>query len=234
MTDESTLYAMLVEDLSEAKASRFLKGYAERSNVIYNEAYNAARDGSVYKDFGPYFEGQILFFLHQTMFINLAADCGLQWRIDRCEQNGFPSAVVCVGRFHFTSHHGSSPYEVACLNPSLMRAQNSNLNMSLLQGRLFEQPFDVEKLRGADDIYGNFIHGCRGTGQTFATDGFMQVAFPCAENVKTVEEAQKKLRYVERYSLYQLLDSVVAREDQNRRDALPKLRVVTPKIKKQQ
>jgi len=234
MRKESTLYAMLIEDLGEATASRFLKGYGERSNVMYSEAYIAARDGSVYGDFVPYYEGQLLYYLHQTMFINLAADCGLPWRIQRCEQNGFPTVVVNIGRFHFTNHHGTSPYEITCLNPSLMRAQNSHVNMSLLQGHLWESPFDGRKLRQADDIYGNFIHGCRGTGKTFATDGFMQIAFPCATDVKNVEEAQKKLRYVERFDLYRVLDSVIARENENRRAASPQLRVVAPKIKKQQ
>src|SRR5690242_1949652 len=96
---ESTLYEMLVEDLSEVKASRFLKGYAERSDIIYKEAHTASREGSVHKDYAPYFEGQLLFYLHQGMFITLAADCRLECRIVRCQQNGFPSAVLKVGRF---------------------------------------------------------------------------------------------------------------------------------------
>src|ERR1700674_4380856 len=142
---ESTLYTMFVEDLVEANGSRLLKGYGERSDVIYNEAFVAARDGSVYKDFAPYYEGQVLYYFHQTMFINLAEDCGLKWSIKRCEQNGFPSAVVKMGRFHFTNHHATSPYDVACLNPSLMRAQNSNINMSLRQMDLYDAPFDANK-----------------------------------------------------------------------------------------
>jgi len=234
MAKESTIYSMLVEDLSEAKASRLLKGYIDRSNVIYNEAYRAAREDSVYEEFAPYYEGHVLFFLHQTMFINLARDCDLKWQIKRCEANGFPIAVVYVGRFHFTSHHASSPYEVACLNPSLMRAQNSNVNMSLLQRQLFDAPFDEAKLTKADDIYGNFIHGCRGTGQTFVTDGFTQIAFPIATSVQTTEEAKRRLRYVERYSLYNVIDSVVDRENQIRRVAKPTVLAVAPKIKKQQ
>ncbi len=235
MTKESTLYDMLVEDVVEAKSgSRFLKGYGERSAVMYNEAYVSARDGSVHEDFAPYYEGQLLFYIHQTMFLKLAGDCGLESWIERCEQNGFPSAVVKIGRFHFTNHHGASPYEVKCLSPSLMRAQNSNVNMSLLQGNLFEPPFDNNKLRKANDIYGNFIHGCRGTGNTFSTDGFMQIAFPCAADVENTEDALKKLRYVERYSLYGVINTVTARENERRRVALPKLRVITAKIKKQQ
>jgi hypothetical protein len=157
----------------------------------------------------------------------------LESGIVKCEQNGFPSAVVKIGRFHFTDHHGFNSSEVNCLNPSLMRAQNSLINLSLTQGNLFEKPFDGKKLRGADDIYGNFIHGCRGPGTTFANYGFMRIAFPCAANVRTSEEAQKKLRYVEKYDLYEVLESVVEKENQKRSIAKPQLRVV-PKIKKEQ
>ncbi|HEX5701886.1 MAG TPA: hypothetical protein VFX97_01550 [Pyrinomonadaceae bacterium] len=235
MTKESTLYEMLVEDTLEARHGlRFLKGYGERGAVIYNEAHVAARDGSVHPDFAPYYEGQLLFYLHQTMFLKLASDCGLESWVDRCEQNGFPSAVVKMGRFHFTNHHGASPSEVKCLNPSLMRAQNSNINMSLLQGNLFEPPFDNNKLRKANNIYGNFIHGCRGTGNTFTADGFMQIAFPCVADVENTEDAQKKLRYVERYSLYSLINHVTTCQNERRRIALPKVRIISPKIKKQQ
>jgi hypothetical protein len=228
---ESTLYEMLVEDLSEAKASRFLKGYAERSDIIYKEADSASKDDAVYKDFAPWYNGQLLFFLHQTMFIKLAADCKLDWKILTCKQNSFPIPVVKIGRFHFTDHHGTSFNEVACLNPSMMRAQNSLINLSLIQPTLFEPPFDPNKLRKADDVYGNFIHGCTGTGNTFAANGFMRIAFPCVADVKNADEAQKRLRYVESYNLYNVLTSVVALE--NHTVAQPKVRVA-PKIKKQQ
>jgi hypothetical protein len=230
---ESTLYEMLVEDLSEVKASRFLKGYGERSAIIYNEAETAAKDEAIYKDFEPYYRGQMLFFLHQTMFVRLAADCKLDWKIVHCKQNNFPIPVVKIGRFHFTDHHGTAFNEIACLNPSMIRSQNSLVNLSLIQRSLFDPPFDPNKLRKADDIYGNFIHGCRGGGSAFAAYGFMRIAFPCVADVKNAEDAQKRLRYVESYDLYRLLDSVLTRENQNRSVVQPSVRVA-PKIKKQQ
>jgi hypothetical protein len=51
--------------------------------------------------------------------------------------------------------------------------------------------------------------------------------------VRTAEEAQKKLRYVEKYDLYDVLENVVAREAQNRSVVQPRVRVA-PKIKKEQ
>jgi hypothetical protein len=232
VTTESTLYQMLVEDFVEAKASRFLKGYAERSDIIYKEADGASKEKAIRAEYAPYFNGQILFYLHQTMVLGLAEDCKLESRIQKCEQNGFPNAVVKIGRFHFTSHHGSKNYEIACLSPSMMRAQNSRMNLSLIQPNLFDRPFDPNKLREANNIYGNFIHGCRGPLGTFAEYGFMRIGFPCVADVKNVEEAQKKLRYVEIYNLYSVLESVMERESEKRSDAKPKLRVV-PKIKDQ-
>ena len=115
-----------------------------------------------------------------------------------------------------------------------MRAQNSLVNVSLVQPNLFEPPFDPNKLRAADDVYGNFIYGCRGTGSTFPEYGFMRIAFPCAVDVKNAEEAQKKLRYVESYDLYDVLESVVARENEKRGIIRPAVRVAVPKLKKQQ
>jgi hypothetical protein len=224
---------MLVEDLSEAKASRFLKDYGKRSAIIYNEAETASKDDAIQEEFAPYYNGHLLFFLHQTMFIRLAADCKLDWDIVPCKQNGFPIPVVRIGRFHFTDHHGTTSNEVACLNPSMMRSQNSLVNLNLVQRSLFEPPFDPNKLREADDIYGNFIHGCRGGGNAFTAYGFMRIAFPCVADVKNAEEAQKKLRYVENFNLYQVLESVVTRENQNRNFVQPSVRVA-PKIKKQQ
>lgn len=231
MTQESTLYQMLVEDLVETKASRYLKGYAQRSDIIYKEADAASKEKSIRPEYAPYFNGQILFYLHQTMVLKLADDCKLESRIQKCEQNGFPNAVVKIGRFHFTSHHGSSNYEVACLSPSLMRAQNSRMNLSLIQPNLFDRPFDPNKLREANNIYGNFIHGCRGPLGKFSEYGFVRIGFPCVTDAKNAEEAQKKLRYVEVYNLESVLESVMKRESE-KREAQPKLRVV-PKIKNQ-
>jgi hypothetical protein len=59
---------MLVEDLSQAKTSRFLKGYGQRSDIVYKEAEIIAKDDAVFKAYIPYFNGQVLFYLHQACF----------------------------------------------------------------------------------------------------------------------------------------------------------------------
>lgn len=235
MARESTIYQMLVEDLSAAKASRFLTGLAKRSDVIYKESDAASfGDPDIHPDYAPHLNGHVRFARHQSMFLKLAADCNLESRIVYCEQNGFPSAVVKIGRFHFTDHHVNNSHEVTCLNPSLMRFQHSAVNLSLVQRSLFELPFDENKLAEATYVYGNFLHGCRGTGKTFSTDGFVHIAFPCAVDVTNTEEARAKLRYIERYDLSGVLESVVARENAKRSIAKPTIRVVVPKIKQQQ
>ncbi len=234
MAEESMLYRMVVDDISQVRASRFLRGYLERSDIIYKVADSLSfGDDAVHEAYAPYHNGQVRFTLHQSMFIKLAEDCKLKWEISRCPQNGFPSAVVRIGRFYFTDHYGTGSHDITCLNPSLMRSQNAEVNLRLTQGSLFEGPFDDRKLRGADNIYGNFIHGCRGTGKDFAVYGFARLAFPCATNAKTAEEAQSKLRFVETHNLYDVLESVVARENQDR-SSQRSVRIVVPKIKKQQ
>src|SRR5687768_6870085 len=118
----STLFNMLVEDLN----SSFLRQYAQRTNIIYKEAESRShKDAAVHEAFKAYHYGQTRFTLHQSMFLKLAEDCGVAWHIDYCPQNGFPSAVVQMGRFFFTDHYGATSHEVTCLNASLMRKQNA-------------------------------------------------------------------------------------------------------------
>ncbi len=229
----TTLYSMVVEDLAEVKASRFLRRYIQRTDVIYRESeIRSFKDAAVFEAYRGYLYGQIRFALHQSMFVNLAEECGLDWNIARSPHNGFPTAVVKVGRFYFTDHYGFSPHEISCINPSLMRQQASAVNLSLTQGNLFEA-FDDRKLRKAESIYGNFIHGCRGTGSTFKDYGFVRLAFPCTTKAITVEDAEKSLRFIENHNLHDVLTSVVALENQHREQTKKReITIATPKLKK--
>jgi hypothetical protein len=229
--EDSTLLSMLVEDLSQAQASKFLKQYAERTNITYREAEAASfGDNSIHEVYKAYHCGHVRFALHQSMFLKLAADCGLDGSISKCPQNGFPSAVVKIGRFYFTDHYSTSSHEIACLSPSLMRQQNAAVNLSLTQGFLFEPSFDDRKLLVADSIYANFIHGCRGHGNDFSIYGFMRIAIPCAVNPANSEDAQRMLRFVESHNLYKVLAAVVEKEEKPK--AVPAIKVATPKLKK--
>ena len=158
----STLFNMLVEDLN----SPFLRQYAQRTNIIYKEAESRSfKDDAVHEAYKPYHYGQTRFTLHQSMFLKLAEDCGVSWHIEKCPQNGFPSAVIQMGRFFFTDHYGATPQEVTCLNASLMRKQNAAVNLSMVQGSLFEPAFDEAKLSKRQSAFTlNIIHGCRGYG----------------------------------------------------------------------
>ena len=113
-----------------------------------------------------------------------------------------------------------------------MRQQASEVNLSLTQGNLFEA-FDDSKLRKAQSIYGNFIHGCRGTGSTFADYGFVRLAFPCATKATTAEDAEKSLRFIENHDLHDVLKSVVELETSNREQSKKReITIATPKLKK--
>jgi hypothetical protein len=228
---QSTLLSMLVDDLSSAKASTFLRQYIERTAIIYKEAESRSfRDPAVHDAYKPYQYGQTRFTLHQSMFLKLAEDCGLESEIDRCPQNGFPSAVVKIGRFFFTDHYGVTPQEITCLNSSLMRRQNAEINGSLIQGSLFDPAFDDAKLRKADSIYSNFIHGCRGAGSDFALYGFARIAIPCVSKATNAKEAEETLRFVENHNLYDVLASVVEKENQTKA-AQPIIDIAIPRIK---
>lgn len=229
---DSTLFNMLVEDLSDAHASKFLRQYAERTNIIYREAESRSYgDEAVHEAFKPYHCGQTRFTLHQSMFLKLAADCNIDWSIDRSPYNGFPTAVVKLGRFFFTDHYGLSSHEITCLSPSLMRQQASEVNLSLVQGSFFEPLFDDRKLRKAESIYANFIHGCRGHGSDFSVYGFMRIAFPCATKALSSQDIHKSLQFVESHSLYDVLASVVQKEA-GVKTAQPAISVAVPKLKK--
>ena len=231
MSENSTLFTMLVEDVCEAKASKFLKQYPERTAIIYKEAESRSfGDDAVHEDYKPYHCGQTRFTLHQSMFLKLAADCGVEWYVERSPYNGFPSAVVKIGRFYFTDHYSIKPGEVTCLNPSLMRQQNAALNLTYSQHSLFDQPFDDRKLRKAESIYANFIHSCRGHGSDFALYGMIRIAFPCAARPETVSDAQRMLQFVEDYKLTDVLAAVIKKESES--VIRPLVKVATPKLKK--
>jgi hypothetical protein len=114
-----------------------------------------------------------------------------------------------------------------------MRQQASAVNLTLTQGSLFEPSFDDRKLRKAESIYGNLIHGCRGTGSTFSDYGFLRMAFPCATSASNAEDAERNLRFIENHDLYDVLKSVTELENQHTRAAQKRqISVATPKLKR--
>ena len=223
----STLFNMLVEDVN----SSFLRQYAQRTNIIYKESERRSfKDEAVHEAYKPYYYGQTRFTLHQSMFLKLADDCGIPWEVEHCPQNGFPSAVVPMGRFFFTDHYGATSHEVTCINASLMRKQNAAINLSIVQPNLFEPAFDDKKLRDADRVYANFIHGCRGVASDFALYGFMRIAVPCVtkEGVERIND--RNIVLVENHNLYDVLAAVVERESRSK-VAEPVVDLAVPKLK---
>jgi hypothetical protein len=222
---------MLVDDLGKTRASKFLKQYAERTAIIYKEAESRSfGDDAVHEAYKSYHCGQTRFTLHQSMFLKLADDCGIEWDVARSPFNGFPSAVVRIGRFFFTDHYSPNSDEITCLNPSLMRQQSAAVNLTLTQGSLFERSFDDDKLVTADNVYANFIHGCRGYGSDFALYGFIRIAFPCAANPQNAADAQRMLRFVEAHTLADVMAAVIAKETEA--TARPSVKMATPKLKR--
>jgi len=202
------LFSMLVEDLG----SVFLRQFAQRTAVTYKESEGRSKHESVHPAFQSYYYGWTRFTLHQTMLLRLADDCKLSSSIERCPQNGFPTAVVRIGRFFFTTHYGSTPQEILHVNSSVMRKQNAGINESLVQPSLFERRFDESKLRQANNIYANLIHGCRGAAHDFNVCGFLRIAFPCAIPRTQKDISDRSIWFVENYDLNDILARVIERE----------------------
>ena len=227
---KSTLFDMLVEDLG----SRFLREFSQRTGVIYKEAESRSfKDDGIHEDFKPYHFGQTRFVLHQSMFVRLASECGLNCEIYRCPENGFPIPKVKAGRFVFTDHYATSPDDSSCLDPSLVRQQNAMINQSLVQKDLFKPAFLQSKLRTAkpESIYANLIHGCRGGVNDFLAAGWVRIAFPYVANPNANADSQMNLVFVENHNLRDVLAAVVEREQQEA-IARPRIDIAAPKIKK--
>ena len=226
---ESTLFQMLVEDLN----STFLQEYSQRTGIIYREAHSRSfGDPAIHDAFKPYYYGQTRFALHQSMFIRVAEDCGLAQRIARSPENGFPTAVVTVGRFFFTDHYGETAQDTTYVDASLVRQQHARINLSLIQPSLFEPRFDDARLVSADHIYANLIHGARG--HDFSASGFLRIAFPCLVESTGGESADQKVRFVENYRLSTVLASILAREAGTTPAVEPRVDTAVPTIRRSQ
>src|SRR5437016_4695622 len=113
---KTALFNMLAEDLG----SRFLREFYQRTGVIYKEAESRSYgDSGIHDDLKPYYCGQARFALHQSMFLQLASECGMKAEVYKCPENGFPIVMVKVGRFFLTDHYATSPDDSKCLDPSL-------------------------------------------------------------------------------------------------------------------
>lgn len=226
MESNKKLFNMVVEDFG---SPNFLREFSQRMPIIYNESSSRTYgEDLVDEAFYTYHFGQERYTLSQSWFLSAAREAGLNTRIDRCESNGFPIAVVSVGRFDFTLHHGLTRSEINCINTSLIRRQNSAINNELIQPSLFRTPsFDDDKLSGAERIYANIIEGCGGNGVSFNEYGFLRIAFPCLE----MKNGKESFVLAENYDFYDILKVLIENERRNE-EAKPMVNVAIPTIKK--
>lgn len=225
---QPTLFSMLVEDLN----STFLKQYDYRTGIIYRESESRSfGDEAIHECLKPYYYGQTRFTLHQSMFLKLADDCGLESEIIKSPKNGFPTPAVIVGRFCFTDHYGATAQDTTFIDASLVRQQHAAINLSLIQPNLFETPqFDDAKLINAERIYANMIHGCSGRGSDFSISGFLRIAFPCVTNPAATDEALLQVQLIKNYDLRDVLAKIIAKEAAAKA-ARPVVDIAIPKIK---
>ena len=107
----------------------FLKQFQSRMETVWNEALGRSiNDKSIDDAVKRYCFGHDKYFLTQSMFLKLGAECGYESKIVPCEQNNYPIPVVVAKRFRFTIHHAFKPDEKYAPNPSRTRRQDSSLN----------------------------------------------------------------------------------------------------------
>lgn len=226
MDKDKKLFGMLLEDFANPN---FLRELSQRIPIIYGESVSRSYgDDLVDGAFHSYHFGQERYTLSQSLFLNAARGVGLKTRIDRCESNGFPIAVVSAGRFDFTFHHGQTHNEINCINTSLIRRQHSAINNELLQPSLFSAPsFNDNKLSNAESIYANIIEGCGGNGVSFNEYGFLRIAFPCLQ----MKAGKETFSFAENFDLYEILQVLIENE-RRAEEAKPMVDVAIPTIKK--
>lgn len=230
MAVKSELFGMLVEDFGNPK---FLREFSQRMPIIYSEsASRSTSDDLVSEPFKKYYFGHSRYILSQSVFVDIAEDSGIDYKINRCDSNGFPIALVSVGRFHFSLHYGNTPTEIACVKTSLIRKQHAAINNGLVQPSFFGDgaDFNPTQLSQAKDIYANIIHGCRGKADSFDTNGFLRIAVPC---LKSNGKGSKKFIFVENVNLFDVLQVLIDRDNENQdQQAQPMPNTAMPKIRK--
>lgn len=226
MSSSHPLLQMLTDDLS----SQVLSEFGRRLPTVHQEAKSRSIDDEIVDEaLKSYCFGQTRYTLVQSLFLSVGRECGHDVEVVRCEANGFPIAVMSIGRFHFTVHHGFSGDENRAINSSLIRKQHSTINGEILQPRLFGCTFDEARLRAADNMYANIVYGCRGGASDFATHGFVQIAIPYLRTVRGTE----RLFYAAWFDYAEVLRLV---QDRERGDAAQRriINVASPRLRRSQ
>ena len=230
MVVRSELFGMLVEDFDNPK---FLREFSQRMPIIYSEsASRSTLDDLVSEPFKKYYFGHSRYILSQSVFVDIAQESGIDVKINRCDSNGFPIALVSFGRFHFTLHYGKTPSEITCVKTSLIRKQHAAVNNEIVQPSLFSNgaDFNNTQLSQAKNIYANIIHGCRGKADSFDANGFLRIAVPC---LKSNRNGSKKFIFVENVNLFDVLQVLIDRDNENQNNqAQPMPNTAMPKIRK--
>lgn len=91
--------------------------------------------------------------LAETVFMNTAAEHGLQVRFVQPDNGGCKHVFVSAGRFGFTMCH--VPTSGGFPQHSDAREQSSKINELISQGKLFPEESEPEN---NEDIYGIFVH----------------------------------------------------------------------------
>jgi hypothetical protein len=226
MTTNEIFAEALVESFESPK---FLRLIAQGTEIDYNESRSSAFDDKTIVDpLRRYKFGMDNYFLSQSRFVDSANKAGLEVKTHRCK-NDYPIFVVYAGQFSFTFHHGARPHEISHQSISMVRRQHTTVNAEIVQPNLYSTPdFDLDKLREADNVYANIIHGCGGNGLNFAENGYLQIAVPCLK----LADGKESFIFVSEVNLFDILQTLEDRESA-KTQAAPMIDIAIPRIRKQ-
>lgn len=216
--------------LDSFDSPKFFRALAQGTEIDYNEARSTSLDEDmIAEELKRYKFGHDRYFLSQSRFIRCARQSGLAVKVKRCPQNDYPIFVVEAKPFSFTFHYGAKPSEITYQNISLVRRQNTAINSEIVQPSLFSKPsFDLDKLKDAEEIYANIIHGCGGNGLNFAENGFLRIAIPTIK----LTGGKESFIFVSDVNLFDILQSLEEREA-TQTQAVPMVDTAMPRVKKQ-
>lgn len=225
--------AQILQMISGAQGldSKFMMSFARRMPNVYRESKSRSiDDNDVHPALKSHYFGHTRYTLAQSLFLSVGHECGYHARAEKCESNGFPIAVVTVGKFRFTVNHSDSSEGQRVPHASIVRQQTTLLNDDYMQPRLPGLPapqFDAEKLADAKVIVAEIIYGCPTS--DFAAHGFLRIGIPVIRKVKDKDVLFYAASYRYDDVLQRIKDREKAEMDQKRI-----INVAMPKLKKAQ
>lgn len=214
MSAKDSLFEMLVETVPFS----FVKNLVQKTPLIYNEAFVSSYEDPRWDESEAFtLLGHLRRALFEKMFRQEAINAGLIVGVENNRIGSCPFTIIKAGNFLLTASYSHS--ESQMLQSAIFRKQYARVN------EMVENPFlpfaeiDAVRLRDADGIYANLLHGSASK-KDFRSVGFMRIAIPSSDGTT----------YVENIDLFEILRVMQQRASTNQEVVL--VDIAKPKLKK--